>query len=461
MSTGVGGGNSNPATTTTTTTMAITSQANNNTNNSNPGSTTANTNQTQLQNQANSNSGSNLVELESQFILRMPVVKENGVVRPHPAALAIREALAEQRLSTNPTDDPLASRLFIDIDPETRKGRVKFDNDVFDARLVDLPCIVESLKTIDKKMFYKTSDICQMLVCRTRDDPAWSGDDEDDQAKSSNNKKKANETQAERFLRKYQWPHGITPPLKNVRRKRFRKLAKKKIIDYAEIEREVKQLFRADRDALGVAYEIVYMEGDEPGPGDDQDGVNDNGSRGGDVDLGNTKSKYDWDDDSMMSQDDSSSMMRRVKKSTGGATSTMKSSSMTGDGGGGGGGTGTGGEKNVKTKKEILDDVSGDNLFDENSTMIDEMVKERGRGGGDGDGDGAKKSGNGKTTAAAARRSKDESDDDEASNLESAVNFKNMFVKEVFGDFISSDDGGDDDDDDDDLGKNIIFFSYS
>ena len=34
------------------------------------------------------------------------------------------------------------------------------------AKLVDLPTIIESQKTIDKKTFYKTADICQLLVCR-------------------------------------------------------------------------------------------------------------------------------------------------------------------------------------------------------------------------------------------------------------------------------------------------------
>lgn len=30
------------------------------------------------------------------------------------------------------------------------------------AKLVDLPCIIESLKTTDNKSFYKTADICQV-----------------------------------------------------------------------------------------------------------------------------------------------------------------------------------------------------------------------------------------------------------------------------------------------------------
>lgn len=34
---------------------------------------------------------------------------------------------------------------------------------LFNFQVVDLPCVVESLKTIDKKSFYKTADICQMV----------------------------------------------------------------------------------------------------------------------------------------------------------------------------------------------------------------------------------------------------------------------------------------------------------
>lgn len=227
------GANSNPTATVLTTAT-----------NSNP-ATNPNTQtnvQSQQQPQHTTTTNSNVFEIESQFILRMPSIKlENGVAKPHPAAQALRDALAEQAKQTDLQEDPLKSRLFIDINPETRKGRVKFDDEVFEARLVDLPCIIESLKTIDKKMFYKTGDICQMLICRSRDDPPWSGDEDEAKAKLSNKKggSMSATSQAEIFLRKYQWPHGITPPLKNVRRKRFRRVAKKKCIDYVEIEREV------------------------------------------------------------------------------------------------------------------------------------------------------------------------------------------------------------------------------
>jgi TATA-binding protein-associated factor Taf7 len=212
-------------------------------------------------------SNNSYVELENQFILRMPVIKqENGTSKLHPAGLALREALAKAAAFNSKADDspidPLKDRLFININPETRKGQVKFDDDVFEARLVDLPCIIESLKTTDKKMFYKTADICQMLVCKTKDEP-FSGDE--DEASQKVQKKSSNSNQLDYvnpLLKKYQWPHGVTAPLKNVRRKRFRKIAKKKVIDYAEIEKEVKHLFRADREALKIDYEIAYVEGD-------------------------------------------------------------------------------------------------------------------------------------------------------------------------------------------------------
>lgn len=43
-----------------------------------------------------------------------------------------------------------------------RHGIVRVDRVPLACKLVDLPCILESLKTVDKKTFYKTADICQV-----------------------------------------------------------------------------------------------------------------------------------------------------------------------------------------------------------------------------------------------------------------------------------------------------------
>lgn len=62
--------------------------------------------------------------------------------------------------------------------------------------------------------------------------------------------------------KKYMFPHGITKPLKNVRKRRFRKTLKKKNADFPEIEKEVKRLLRQDNEAKHVRFEIVNIEED-------------------------------------------------------------------------------------------------------------------------------------------------------------------------------------------------------
>lgn len=57
----------------------------------------------------------------------------------------------------------LKDRLSIRLDNDLRYGEVRFDHWLLHAKVVDLPTIVESLKTIDNKNFYKTADLCQLV----------------------------------------------------------------------------------------------------------------------------------------------------------------------------------------------------------------------------------------------------------------------------------------------------------
>lgn len=84
-------------------------------------------------------------EPEGQFILRLP----------EPAAELVRIALSTQK-------DMLKERLKIDMQPDMRRAKVYVDSMEFHAKLVDLPCVVESHKTMDRKTFYKTGDVCQV-----------------------------------------------------------------------------------------------------------------------------------------------------------------------------------------------------------------------------------------------------------------------------------------------------------
>ncbi|XP_053623579.1 transcription initiation factor TFIID subunit 7-like [Plodia interpunctella] len=172
-------------------------------------------------------------ELESQFILRLP----------EEPAKVLRNVLV--------TGDNLKNRLTIQIGNDMRHGEVRFDHWLMHGKIVDLPTIVESLKTIDNKSFYKTADICQMMICKDEPDQPTAEDDS-----PAKNKKKDLYKVDKKFL----WPHGVTPPTKNVRKRRFRKTLKKKCVEAPEIEKEVKRLLRADNEAFSVTWEVIREE---------------------------------------------------------------------------------------------------------------------------------------------------------------------------------------------------------
>ncbi|XP_069749895.1 transcription initiation factor TFIID subunit 7 isoform X1 [Narcine bancroftii] len=172
-------------------------------------------------------------ELESQYILRLPPECASNVRR------------AVQSGNVN-----LRDRLTIELHPDGRHGIVRVDKQPLASRLVDMPCVIESLKTIDKKTFYKTADICQMLVCTT--DGELYPPQEEPVPVDPKNKKKDKDKE-----KKFLWNHSITCPLKNVRKRRFRKTAKKKYIESPDVEKEVKRLLSTDAEAVSVRWEVI------------------------------------------------------------------------------------------------------------------------------------------------------------------------------------------------------------
>lgn len=183
------------------------------------------------------------VELESQFIMRLP----------EEPAKALRDVLK--------SGENIKNRLTIQMDNDMRHGEVRFDHWLLHSKIVDLPTIVESLKTIDRKSVYKSADICQMMICKDELDPTST-----EEESPTKNKKKDPFKVDKKFL----WPHGVTPPTKNVRKRRFRKTLKKKSAEAPEIEKEVKRLLRADNEAISVTWEVIQEEDEhtkpEPGP---------------------------------------------------------------------------------------------------------------------------------------------------------------------------------------------------
>uniref|UniRef100_H2S435 TAF7 RNA polymerase II, TATA box binding protein (TBP)-associated factor n=1 Tax=Takifugu rubripes TaxID=31033 RepID=H2S435_TAKRU len=180
-------------------------------------------------------------ELENQFILRLPLEY----------ASTVRQIA--QSSSMNMKD-----RLTIELHPDGRHGIVRVDRVPLACKLVDLPCMIESLKTVDKKTFYKTADVCQMLVC-TLDGDLYPPLEEPTGSDPKGKKKDKDKD------KKFVWNHGITCPLKNTRKRRFRKTAKKKYIESPDVEKEVKRLLSTDADAAIVRWEIINEDESKDG----------------------------------------------------------------------------------------------------------------------------------------------------------------------------------------------------
>ncbi|XP_058297564.1 transcription initiation factor TFIID subunit 7-like isoform X5 [Hylobates moloch] len=191
-------------------------------------------------------------EVENQFILRLPLEH----------ACTVRNLARSQSVK-------MKDKLKIDLLPDRRHGVVEVDDVPLAAKLVDLPCVIESLRTLDKKTFYKTADISQMLVCTADGDSHPSP--EEPAASTDPNIVRKKERGREK---KYVWKHGITPPLKNVRKKRFRKTQKKvpdvkemekssftEYTEPADVENEVKRLLRSDAEAISTRWEVIAEDG--------------------------------------------------------------------------------------------------------------------------------------------------------------------------------------------------------
>lgn len=154
---------------------------------------------------------------------------------PGPDADYLRNAIAE--LSRTGHDVTKGDAFLKDvslkfIERNLRRAVIKIQGRMYAAALVDLPCIVESMKSFDKKGWWKVADIAQMLLVLGRCDS-------EEQARKMALPREVNKDN-------YQYAHGITPPMHWVRKRRFRKR-----LNYNEalnVEEEVNRLLQADKE---------------------------------------------------------------------------------------------------------------------------------------------------------------------------------------------------------------------
>ncbi|PIC19848.1 hypothetical protein B9Z55_025236 [Caenorhabditis nigoni] len=180
-------------------------------------------------------------------------------------------------------DEPGAEKLAIGVNDDNRSVELRLGREILNATIMDLPTITEVHKTIDNKIIHKVTDVCQMIVADELIPAPKSKKKNKKKKKQTENGEMDNLSPAEKepepsapgpsaapsaaprqsAKKMFQFPHGLTPPMRNCRNRRFRKQKAKKTMDTDEIETELKRLLRADLEADSIRWEIVQDNGQD------------------------------------------------------------------------------------------------------------------------------------------------------------------------------------------------------
>jgi transcription initiation factor TFIID subunit 7 len=156
------------------------------------------------------------------------------------------------------------------FDGDGRRAAVTVRGHHYAATLVDLPTIIEGMKSWDKRGWWKSADICQMLL-------VFAPIKKEEEAKTIDLPREVDQ-------QTYQYPHGLTPPMHNARKRRFRKRISRGAIE--AVEDAVEKLLEADAKANSTKYEMV-----------DLDAPKETGDEG-------SQASYDYDEDAEGELDD-------------------------------------------------------------------------------------------------------------------------------------------------------------
>eukprot|EP00026_Physarum_polycephalum_P008248 Phypoly_transcript_08328.p1 GENE.Phypoly_transcript_08328~~Phypoly_transcript_08328.p1 ORF type:complete len:456 (+),score=143.08 Phypoly_transcript_08328:100-1467(+) len=157
-------------------------------------------------------------KLEEQMILRLPPQLADQV----------RKMLRTKQLT---------EEIEFEFDEDQRNAKFRVGRKKYDAYLVDLPCIVESHKTLDKTTYYKSADIGQMLVVQDPKEPQPPPPE-------------------------FSSLNGVTPATRDIRRRKWRKPPD--AAQLKEIENEVNRLLKpADNESIEILNADDYEELDE------------------------------------------------------------------------------------------------------------------------------------------------------------------------------------------------------
>lgn len=171
-----------------------------------------------------------------------PYIEEEFVLRMVPGEDCdyLRTAIMDKKigLPKNQGGPDISMKFF---HQEGRRAAITIRGHCYAATLVDLPCVIEGMKSWDRRGWWKSADICQMLW-------VFSPIKKEDDAKTIALPKIIDETT-------FQYPHGLTPPMHFARKLRFRKRISRTAIE--AVEEAVEKLLAEDAKAASTKYEMI------------------------------------------------------------------------------------------------------------------------------------------------------------------------------------------------------------
>ncbi|KAK5058966.1 hypothetical protein LTR84_011230 [Exophiala bonariae] len=172
-----------------------------------------------------------------------PVILEGFILRmqPGPDCDYLRKQIEEGKIGISRFKGGPEVTLRM-LDTLGRRGIMVIKANKYATTLVDLPCIIEGMKSWDKKGWMKSTDICQMLLVLGR----CASDDE------ARNYPLPPDVDPQT----YQYAHGLTAPMKWVRKRRFARTKRAKVDDIEAVERRVAALLEADKAAVATRFQL-------------------------------------------------------------------------------------------------------------------------------------------------------------------------------------------------------------
>jgi len=175
--------------------------------------------------------------MEEQFILRVP---------PR-VAEQIRELLQnaekeqvpsskDKKAPKGPREKDLGLEFTVEHGDSNRNVMMRIGREEFIGTFVDLPCLIESHKTYDNVNYFKSQDISQMMLVHDpseEDFPVVNYDSE------------------------YKFASGITPPTRNIRKRKFRRPTDRTKQEIESVEQEIMKLMRGGTVGEDESIEIV------------------------------------------------------------------------------------------------------------------------------------------------------------------------------------------------------------